>query len=190
MINSWHAVYRRRVRRRRLARALRRTLFVVSLGGLLVVLGYLVGKGPDVRYYGPTGGVAGASTGVSLEKSGSKPARLTAHGGVDLLSRASLLPVVGRYAVARNMPVRQVVGDEEFWIGRSSARRVLVHLESRGESGERIRRGDRVSFLGVVARNAPGAAATWGIAESEGAALLERQGAHVVARAARVRVLP
>jgi hypothetical protein len=203
-MSTW--VYKRRERRRR-ERVARLALLALLLLAAAVGLGYLVGKdgsGSGV-YVGTAGGVAGASTSsgdsqrpqkerpvkqqASASASTSERARLATRSGDDVLATQTLSKLGGHLVTARGVPVRQVVGNEEFWVGTSPTQRVLVHLQTRGnESRRQIRRGDRVNFVGAVARNAPGVAATWGIVESEGSALLQRQGAHIVVRGTRVRI--
>nr|MDQ3824924.1 hypothetical protein [Actinomycetota bacterium] len=106
----------------------------------------------------------------------------------DLLAQDRLASLVGAYARARGVAVRQVVGPGVFWVGRSPSEKVLVHLQKGHRWWPSIRRGDRLSFVGVVTRNPAAAAARWGIVESEGAPLLAKQGVHLEVLRARVRI--
>src|SRR4051794_11315779 len=125
---------------------------------------------------GATTGVAGASK--TLQGAG----RLTS-GSSNLLAwlrnSGRLAAVAGKPVTAPGGKGVSVVGDEVFWIGRSNADRILVHLETNGESGPTVRAGDHVSFLGTLARNGAGDAGMFGVKDSEGASLLKRQKVHV-----------
>src|SRR4051794_117944 len=89
---------------------------------------------------GATTGVAGASK--TLQGAG----RLTS-GSSNLLAwlrnSGRLAAVAGKPVTATGVKVVSVVGDEVFWIGRSNADRILVHLETNGESGPTVRRRSR-----------------------------------------------
>jgi hypothetical protein len=85
----------------------------------------------------------------------------------------------GKYVRGRHVRVQSVVGHSVFWVGSTTGRRVLVHLYQDRKARQRIHAGQRLSFIGLVARNPAGAAAVWGVAGDEGASLLGRQGAHL-----------
>jgi hypothetical protein len=74
--------------------------------------------------------------------------------------------------------VADVVGDRVFWVGREGRDRVLVHLQGSGTRWA-VRRGQRLSFTGVVTRNPARAAGEWGIAWSEGRGRLNAQRYHL-----------
>jgi hypothetical protein len=138
-------------------------------------------------------GSAGATTDDNGSSSGSGGATTdegssAGAGGTLTSSSSSLLGLtptgvarfVGKPAAAHEVKVVSVVGDEVFWVGSSKSDRVLVHLRTSGsESPPKVRAGDRASFTGAVAKNAAGAAGTYGVTEREGAALLKRQGVHI-----------
>jgi hypothetical protein len=173
--------------------------FVLLLGVLAAGLGYLVGTDDSGKHFvaATTGGVAGASTSresvappkqqQNAATASKLPVRISAR-GEDLLAQRDLASFAGAYAHARSVAVRQVVGPGVFWVGRSATQEVLVHLQKGHRWWAPIRRGDRVSFVGVVARNPPAAAARWGIVASEGAPLLAKQGLHLEVLRSRVKI--
>ena len=76
-------------------------------------------------------------------------------GGEDLLSLAgegndALVEREGEEVTADGVVVQAVVGDEAFWVGSDIDRRVLVAIDTGGESAPSIQAGDRVSFRGTV----------------------------------------
>ncbi len=88
------------------------------------------------------------------------------------------LELVGRYVRADAVPVLSVVGDRVFWVGASKRNRVLVHEQGVG-TRYLIRRGQRLSFTGVVTRNPRAAGRRWGVTAREGLRQLDRQSRHV-----------
>jgi hypothetical protein len=130
-------------------------------------------RGKSVECGNGSGSAAGSGSGSGSSSSG----KLTS-GSTNLLGRTptALAGFVGRPAAGRAVKVVSVVGDEVFWVGSSSADRVLVHLRTSGESPPKVRAGDHATFTGTLAKNAAG---TYGVTEREGAALLKRQGVHV-----------
>lgn len=132
-----------------------------------------------------TNGGAGTTTSAASNGSGSGGSAtgigaLTSR-SANLLGRSptALARFVGKPVSGRAVKVVSVVGDEVFWVGSSNSDRVLVHLKTSGESPPKVRAGDRASFTGALAKNAAGAAGSYGVTEREGAALLKRQGVHV-----------
>ena len=117
-----------------------------------------------------------ASTGGSAGGAGVLTSQST-----NLLGRSpsTLARFVGKPVSGRAVKVVAVVGDEVFWVGSSTTDRVLVHLRTSGESPPKVRAGDHATFTGALAKNAAGAAGSYGVTEREGAALLRRQGVHV-----------
>ncbi|MGI8698557.1 MAG: RNA polymerase sigma factor [Mycobacteriales bacterium] len=92
-----------------------------------------------------------------------------------------LTPYVGRTVTATRVAVPSVAADEGFWVGTSPTNRVWVQLRVRsgGESRDSAKAGQIVSFQGVVVANPPGFPERLGVTPAEGAAQLERQGAHI-----------
>jgi hypothetical protein len=93
---------------------------------------------------------------------------------------------VGRYAHARSIRVVDVVGDRIFWVGTGRRDRIIVHLQGHGTRWA-IRRGQRLTFTGVVTRNRRGAAAAWGLSRREGSAHFGRQRYHLEVFGPRIR---
>lgn len=79
---------------------------------------------------------------------------------------------------ARRIPVLDVVGRNVFWVGRNRAERVLVHLQGRGTRWA-IRKGQRLTFKGVVSANRKGSTLAWGLTPREGGRQYKRQGRHL-----------
>ena len=80
---------------------------------------------------------------------------------------------------ARDVRVLAVPADEGFWVGDGPGHRVWVHFRTGGESPEKIRPGQRLTFTGVVVRNDRSVVDQSGLSTSDGALELTRQGAHV-----------
>jgi hypothetical protein len=94
--------------------------------------------------------------------------------------------VAGRYFVVQNVRVLDVVGDRIFWIAPSAGKQMLVHLQGRG-TRYAIRRGQRLSFRGLVTRNAPRSAEYWGLSFAEGRGRFRAQGVHLEVFGPRIR---
>ena len=127
-------------------------------------------------------GAGGGGSGASGNGSGSTgSAGVLTSRSTNLLGRSpsTLARFVGKPVSGRAVKVVSVVGDEVFWVGSSKTDRVLVHLRTTGESPPKVRAGDHATFTGALAKNAAGAAGSYGVTEREGAALLKRQGVHV-----------
>jgi hypothetical protein len=101
-------------------------------------------------------------------------------------SVAGLRSLVGRYAHARSVRVADVVGDRVFWVGHGKDDRVLVHLQGSGTRWA-VRRGQRLTFTGVVTKNPARAAGRWGISWSEGRGRLAAQRYHLEVFGPRIR---
>jgi hypothetical protein len=101
-------------------------------------------------------------------------------------SAAGLGALVGRYAHARSVRVAEIVGDRVFWVGRGRHDRVLVHLQGAGTRWA-VRRGQRLSFTGVVTKNPARAAGAWGLTWSEGRGQLAAQRYHLEVFGPRIR---
>jgi RNA polymerase sigma factor (sigma-70 family) len=97
------------------------------------------------------------------------------------LPAGRLAPYAGRTVTATGVLVQSVVADEGFWIGAGPTDRVWVQLQvgAGGESRDQVRAGDTVTFRGEVVANPPGFTRDAGVTAAEGAAQLERQGAHI-----------
>jgi len=114
-------------------------------------------------------------------------AGLTVHGEALVpLPAGRLTPYAGQTVTATGVLVQSVPADEGFWVGTNVADRVWVQLAvgGAGESPEQVRAGDHVSFRGAVVANPPGFARRAGVTAAEGAAQLERQGAHIAVNGA------
>jgi hypothetical protein len=81
--------------------------------------------------------------------------------------------------------VTSVVGDRIFWIVRNGTP-LLVHLQGPG-TRYAIRRGQQLTFTGVVTRNAPHSAADWGLSWSEGRGRFRAQQVHLEVFGPRIR---
>lgn len=92
-----------------------------------------------------------------------------------------------RPVIARRATVASVPADEGFWIS-DGRRRVWVQMLVPEESPVEIRRGDRISFDGIVVAHGPDYPRTAGLTRQEGADALAAAGAHVEVEAAAVRV--
>ena len=86
---------------------------------------------------------------------------------------------LGQPARADGVRVQSVPADEGFWVGTSETDRIWVQLTGTGESGYRVRRGDRVDFTGRVVPTPPGFAQRVGLSAADGAEQLQRQQAHL-----------
>jgi hypothetical protein len=86
--------------------------------------------------------------------------------------------------------MQMVAANEGFWVGTSERDRVWVQLTSSGESGFRVRSGQRVWFTGKMVANPPGFTKRAGVTPSEGASRLRQQGYHIEVRADRLRFDP
>jgi hypothetical protein len=134
--------------------------------------------------------VLAAKKTVGAPKRKAAPARATGPlvaGSVALLPvPAQLTSLAGRFADARGVPVREVVGPDIFWVGKNQSQRLLVHLQG-GNAKHPIRMGQRLDFRGVVVRNRAGSAARWGLTAREGAHEFTRQAAHLEVYAPHIR---
>ncbi|HWG57311.1 MAG TPA: hypothetical protein VNT58_12415 [Gaiellaceae bacterium] len=131
----------------------------------------------------PTATAPAATTQAEPEAAPAAPAAtgrttVRSRGSAILLADdAELGEFVGARVVARRARVGDVVGNRIFWIGTGSER-LLVHLQGPGTRWG-VRRGQLVSFTGVLTRTRPGAAAAWGLEANEGRAEQQRQGHHL-----------
>jgi RNA polymerase sigma factor (sigma-70 family) len=102
--------------------------------------------------------------------------------GADLLAlhQTRLSSFAGQRAIATNVSVQSVVSYPGFWVGTSASHRVYVHLTSPSLVRNPLKVGQRMSFTGSLEVNTPGFAATEGVTQREGAALLDQQGAHIL----------
>ncbi len=66
-----------------------------------------------------------------------------------------------------------------FWVGSSEADRVFVEIEGRAQPAQRVRAGQRVSFVGELVANTPQHLDELGVTAGADRAQLERQGHHV-----------
>ncbi len=113
-------------------------------------------------------------------------ALVLAASGRDVLPAADdLAALAGQPVRARAVRVLAVSADEGFWVGDARGR-VWVSLSGRGESGERIRAGQRVSFVGTVVRHDRTFPARAGVEDAEGRRTLLRQGAHIAVRSGSI----
>lgn len=174
-------------RERTNAKALALAAVALLGAGTALALGLARDDDATVARTAPTAEVLGTQTSVTApaatrttaarvvlpRATGRTPLR--SRGFALLVTPASELPrFVGARVTGRVTRVDAVVGDDIFWVGKGS-RRLLVHLQGPGTRFA-VRRGQRLSFAGVVARTRPGAAARWGLSWAEGRRQLERQG--------------
>jgi hypothetical protein len=177
-------------RRRALLLAAVAAAVIASVGGA-VALGALGGRDGNAAPAGSTSEVLGVQTSsaetdpveappaaVAALPRATRATALRARGTALLdVPYASLADLVGSRVRAGEARVGAVVGDDVFWVGRGSDR-ILVHLQ--GDSTlYAVRRGQRVTFSGVLSATRPGAAAQWGVTLAEGRRQLERQGHHI-----------
>ncbi len=116
---------------------------------------------------------------ASAAPSASIDATLIAPDGPVLPRAGELRELAGRQVRARGVRVLAVPADEGFWVGDGADQRVWVQLRTRGESPERIRAGEHLTFTGVVVRNDSGFVHRVNLSDGDGAEQLARQGAHV-----------
>ncbi len=91
-----------------------------------------------------------------------------------------LRSLAGRKVSAVAMPVLAVPANEGFWIGDATSGRVWVQLRTHGaESQVTVKPGDLVTFTATVEVNARGFTRQVGVDAAEGAAQLDREGAHL-----------
>jgi hypothetical protein len=107
------------------------------------------------------------------------------HAVSDAEAQRSLRPLIGRTATATGVTVVAAVTRNGFWIGSSRAR-IWVQLAGPLRPLQ-IRVGDRVRFPGILTGNPPSWPAQAGVRGSD-AALLARQGAHLVVSTTRISV--
>ena len=109
--------------------------------------------------------------------------------GHRLLKRSpSLRDYVGQPFWGCRVTVAAVPADEGFWVRDKQGFRVWVQLRAVGESRVRVRQGDVLAFRGVLTPHGAGYAQAMGVKKSEGAALLQRQAAHIVVPARKLSV--
>lgn len=159
---------------------------------------------PATTAVGATGAVAvGAVIAVAATHSNQRPApvpvghRPTAPAEANVSVGGEPIPDAGpsgrltRYVGERVRATRALVvavpADEGFWVQASPRTRLWVQLKMSGESAQRVRAGQRVSFTGVMVRNRVHFAESVGVTPAEGAARLDEAGAHVEAPASSLR---
>jgi len=107
--------------------------------------------------------------------------------GVPAPLSTSISPAqAGQPFQGRALLVSAVVANEGLWVSDGRGRAFVVLRPTGPESPQRVRAGQRVSLSGVVAAHRPGFAASLGVTGAEGAAELDRTGAHVEVDAARL----
>ena len=115
--------------------------------------------------------------------------RLTVAGrALSVGPRTSLAAHIGQPVRADQVLVLSVDADEGFWVGTDAAHRVWVQMQSRTESAQTIRPGQRVSFVGTMVGNSAGFASSTGVTPAGGAAQLTDQAAHVAVPARLVTI--
>ncbi|MBV9092414.1 MAG: sigma-70 family RNA polymerase sigma factor [Streptosporangiaceae bacterium] len=103
----------------------------------------------------------------------------------DAQARQSLRALIGRPAAASGATVVAAVTRNGFWIGSSQGQ---IWVELVGPLRPlNIQRGDRVRFTGAMAANSPSFPVQAGMSDAD-AALLARQGAHLIVSTARITV--
>ena len=131
-------------------------------------------------------GETGTGTGSATTPGGPEPEPPSAtSGGAGSLTvnGQSILPKLGgslsqfadQQVEAKHVEVISVPGDEVFWAGTSESQQLLVQINTKGESPQKVRAGQRVTFVGALL---PNGSQTFGVTEDEGSAMLKRQGVH------------
>jgi RNA polymerase sigma factor (sigma-70 family) len=100
-----------------------------------------------------------------------------------------LAGMAGARVRGKHLPVLEVPADEGFWVGSGAADRFWVQLTAGGESPQRVRPGQRVSFEGRVTAHGEDFPARVGVGAAGGAAALAGQGAHVAVADEHLRVV-
>jgi hypothetical protein len=87
----------------------------------------------------------------------------------------------GKDAKGDGVTVQELVNETGFWVGTSDTDRVFVEIEDEGGSPIDAKKGDRVSFTGVIEKNLE--AETYGLRANQGAQQFRDQGFHVQVQA-------
>lgn len=114
----------------------------------------------------------------------------TVHAGqLQLLPSAprDLRPLLGRQVEGIRVRVETVPANEGFWIGTREDR-LFVLLTGPGESPQRVRAGNLVTFDGMLVANPPRFAERIGLSAAEGARELARQGGHIAVDRQALRI--
>ncbi len=158
----------------------------VAVGGALAAAAVLGGGGE------PAAAPRTTTTTTTATTSTAPPPPTVAIDGQPLGSPA-LDPNLGNEQGATVTVDRAIVvdvpADEGFWLDGGGGRRLWVQLVTGGESPLQIKAGQRLSFVGGLVGHAPGYAETQGVAPEDGAAALDRAGAHLEARESDIRVV-
>lgn len=117
---------------------------------------------------------------------GGRDGSATQAGGA---KKPGLAGVVGVRVRGQHLPVLDVPADEGFWVGRGGGDRFWVQLAADGESPQRVRPGQRVSFAGRATAHGKDFPARVGVGTAEGAAALASQGAHVAVADHELRIV-
>jgi RNA polymerase sigma factor (sigma-70 family) len=112
-----------------------------------------------------------------------------ATGCLDRLPVGSLASAAGRDVCLSGVLVVSVPADEGFWVRTEDGAEAWVQLQLRGESPPDIDAGQRVNVRGTLVRHGSDYADAAGVTQPEGAAALTRQGGHIAAEPAEVRIV-
>jgi hypothetical protein len=97
------------------------------------------------------------------------------------LLAASLTQYVPDQVQGNSLKVVQVAGVDSFWAGRNRKQRILVKLNLKGGSPVQVQAGQRVDFVGQLARAQD--ASLLGVKDKTGRLVLENQGVYVIVSA-------
>jgi len=166
--------------------------WVVALLLLLLVLLILLLRGCGDDDDGDSGGAGGAAT--TEETSGGSGGSGGAEGGagslvadgqnvfVEILGGPGALEGLnGKDVEGTAVTVNEVVNEAGFWVGTSEDDRVFVEIEDDGGASIDVKKGDTVSFTGVIEQNLE--AEKYGLRDEQGAQQFRDQGSHVQVQA-------
>lgn len=98
-------------------------------------------------------------------------------------------PPEPRRVTLRGLVVESIPADTGFWATTTRDERLWVRLVLPGRSAMPVQPGERVDVTGVVVPHGPGFAARAGVTAERDVELLTRQGTHLEAEQADVRVV-
>jgi hypothetical protein len=145
---------------------------VLLLIGAGLLIWFLMSRGD--------GGDSGAGEGGVAEgtiQTGDGQDVLAAAGG----GAEALTPFEDQTVRAQGVEVQSVAGDEAFWAGSDTARRVFVVVAGGGESAPDVDAGDRVDLSGIVRVLPVDFEQRFGVDAADGSGDLQGQGHYIEA---------